>query len=164
MLIKRASVERTSSPRLPIQGAANSSTAAIQVPKNQRNARSVFRRNVSPLFKGSQLSQVEPKFGGTGTQGASAKRGQQSPVHLRKMSKVVEENAYNSAKNSKYQSAADIAGADGGNGGQEALPSHLHANEEQAEQPVQLGSSAIQQFFNVLDSKGNIVAHKLPQK
>jgi hypothetical protein len=46
------------------------------------------------------------------------------------MSKVVEENTYNSTKNSKYQSAVDMAGADGGNGGQEALPSHLHANEE----------------------------------
>ena len=80
------------------------------------------------------------------------------------MSKVVEENTYNSAKDSKYQSAVDIVGIDGSNAGQDALPSHLHAAEEQEEQAVQLGSSAIQQFFNVLDSKGNIVAHKLPPK
>lgn len=74
MLLKRADVERTSSPHLAIQGATTSSRTPIQVAKNSRNARSVFRRNVSPLFKGSQMSQVEPKFGGTAPQEASGKR------------------------------------------------------------------------------------------
>lgn len=52
LFLRRAGPDRTSSPALAAHGAAGSSRTPIQVPKNQRNARSVFRR-VSPLFKAS---------------------------------------------------------------------------------------------------------------
>ena len=83
-------------------------------------------------------------------------------MHLRKRSEAVQANAYDvTGGGLKYSSVVQPIGS-----AQDLLPHHLETNEEQRElgQDFRLGDSAIQQFFNVLDAKGNIVSHKMPAR
>lgn len=101
---------------------------------------------------------MEPKFGG------HKSKGERSPVALRQStatSNVVRANAYGMPPSQhKTKSQVTLVTNQDIIGNSQELPAHhLDTNEE--ERDFEINSNAIQQFFNVLDNKGNIVSRKI---